>query len=232
MFSGVAPPPCRWHMLQLEILKHVWLRGTLNENRRKETEFWGKWGISFMMLGWLHSVRKLTADWTLEYSGVVSKEWPHVRECNHVTMLIEGVKLLLSIRCILVPCSLCPYTEDSRWLSDKHSVPHTSHFWSRVTSWDKWRNKETLKAHTGAVFIFVILLYSCFFYVFETIFYFTSFKMIKRCDTSNFNSTQNRIYRTSKNALLKHICTDKTTFDVHQCSENGNTTCAHILKQS
>ena len=162
MFSGVAPPPCRWHMLQLEILKHVWLRGTLNENRRKETEFWGKLGISFMMLGWLHSVRKLTADWTLEYSGVVSKEWPHVRECNHVTMLIEGVKLLLSIRCILVPCSLCPYTEDSRWLSDKHSVPHTSHFWSRVTSWDKWRNKKTLM---GAVFIFVILLYSCFFMV-------------------------------------------------------------------
>ena len=152
MFSGVAPPPCRWHMLQLEILKHVWLRGTLNENRRKETEFWGKLGISFMMLGWLHSVRKLTADWTLEYSGVVSKEWPHVRECNHVTMLIEGVKLLLSIRCILVPCSLCPYTEDSRWLSDKHSVPHTSHFWSRVTCWDKWqRNIDNETTYGGVV---------------------------------------------------------------------------------
>ena len=117
-------------------------------------------------------------DTGVQCSGVVSKEWPHVRECNHVTMLIEGVKLLLSIRCILVPCSLCPYTEDSRWLSDKHSVPHTSHFWSRVACWDKWRNKETLtaKPHTGAVFIFVILLYSCFFYVFESIFYFTSFK--------------------------------------------------------
>ena len=141
-------------------------------------------------------------------------------------MLIEGVKLLLSIRCILVPCSLCPYTEDSRWLSDKHSVPHTSPS-DRESRVEEQRNFDNETTYEGVV----ILLYSCFFYVFETIFYFTSFKKIKRCDTSNFNSTQNRIYRTSKNALLKHICTDKTTFDVHQCSENGNTTCAHILKQ-
>ena len=100
----------------------------------------------------------------------VSKEWPHVRECNHVTMLIEGVKLLLSIRCILVPCSLCPYTEDSRWLSDKHSVPHTSHFWSRVTCWDKWqRNIDNETTYGGVVHfcdftvtVLLLLLLLCF----------------------------------------------------------------------